>query len=389
MSAKRKPRGLRSAPPAETAENNFHSEKPEILQASSTRPPASASLDRAEQGLRRRAYQEIPTEQIELTGRNRYLASYEPETEALFREDIERHGGNEVPAVVRPHPNPKPDGPVYQLVYGHRRFYACRDLGLPLRAYVRERSDAELFADRLRENSNRVDQPPYERALLMREALELGAVSNQRELAALTGTTPATVSYTLALADLPASVLSLVGEQPGWLPLKLGYRIGAEAREREETVDRLAQEVLLDLGPAEDEEGARTRLKRLEQMLSGRGETGQKGSSTNRPPATDDPGTGTEVASNTDSESVEANTTEQGKAAGTTEIPEASVELRSGELESGSDSGERQEIEIASKDGNVRARLYTGEHGRTVIEFNVELDAGRLRNIAGAIERGL
>lgn len=74
---------------------------------------------------------------------------------------IDEHG-QQVPILVRPHPA-KPGH--YQVAYGHRRLRALAELGRPVRAVVKDLSEAELVVAQGQENSARMDLSYIERAL--------------------------------------------------------------------------------------------------------------------------------------------------------------------------------------------------------------------------------
>lgn len=73
-----------------------------------------------------------------------------------------REQGQKVPILVRPHPQ---SSGRYQIVFGHRRWRAARDLGISLRAQVIDLNDAELALHQGIENSERQDLSWIERAL--------------------------------------------------------------------------------------------------------------------------------------------------------------------------------------------------------------------------------
>jgi ParB family transcriptional regulator, chromosome partitioning protein len=73
-----------------------------------------------------------------------------------------REHGQQVPVLVRPHPE-KPGR--YQVAYGHRRLRAAIEIGRPLRAVVRELSDSELVVAQGQENSARLELSYIERAM--------------------------------------------------------------------------------------------------------------------------------------------------------------------------------------------------------------------------------
>lgn len=73
-----------------------------------------------------------------------------------------RDSGQQVPILVRPHP----DHPSrYQVAYGHRRLRAAAALGRPVRAVVKALNDEDLVVAQGQENSARTDLSYIERAL--------------------------------------------------------------------------------------------------------------------------------------------------------------------------------------------------------------------------------
>lgn len=77
-----------------------------------------------------------------------------------FRVSIEEDG-QKVPVQVRRHPSLEGR---YQLVYGHRRWRAARELNRPLKAFVVEASDHDLLLAQGLENSARQDLSWIEKA---------------------------------------------------------------------------------------------------------------------------------------------------------------------------------------------------------------------------------
>ena len=75
--------------------------------------------------------------------------------------DSIRERGQQVPILVRPHPE-TPDR--FQIAYGHRRFRALAQLGRPARAVVKALSDEDLVVAQGQENSARTDLSYIERA---------------------------------------------------------------------------------------------------------------------------------------------------------------------------------------------------------------------------------
>jgi ParB family chromosome partitioning protein len=78
-----------------------------------------------------------------------------------FRATFEAEG-QKIPIQVRPHPA-SPGR--YQVIYGHRRLKAAKDLGIPVKALIVEMSDRDLVVSQGLENAARQDLTWIERAL--------------------------------------------------------------------------------------------------------------------------------------------------------------------------------------------------------------------------------
>ncbi|PSJ51332.1 plasmid partitioning protein RepB [Pseudaminobacter soli (ex Li et al. 2025)] len=94
---------------------------------------------------------------------------HDPDFTALV-ESI-KASGQQVPVLVRPHPE-KPGR--FQAAYGHRRLRAVLRLGLPLRAIVRNLTDAELVLAQGKENNERRNLSFIERALFAHALIKHG-----------------------------------------------------------------------------------------------------------------------------------------------------------------------------------------------------------------------
>lgn len=79
----------------------------------------------------------------------------------LLKQSIEQRG-QEIPVLVRPHPT---IGGRYQSAYGHRRVRATRELGIPLKAFIKDLSDEGLIIAQGLENAAREDLSFIERSL--------------------------------------------------------------------------------------------------------------------------------------------------------------------------------------------------------------------------------
>jgi ParB family transcriptional regulator, chromosome partitioning protein len=127
-----------------------------------------------------------------------------------FREGI-RERGQLQPILVRPHPE---KAGRYMIVFGHRRTRAARELGLPVRAVVKELEEINHIIAQGQENSRRADLSFIERSLMARKLLEMSQ-SKDTIKAALT-IDDTLLSRMLAVVEtIPAAVIDAIGSARG------------------------------------------------------------------------------------------------------------------------------------------------------------------------------
>lgn len=154
---------------------------------------------------------------------NRHPDSFKsPQFESLKRE-IENAGGNVQPIMLRPFPagTQGPNGELYEVVFGHRRHEACRQLGLPVSAVVKEMGESDLFVTMERENREREALSPWEQGTMYRHALDEGLFPSKRKLAESIGMDPSQLGKALAIAGLPDAVVQAFAS-----PTHIQYRHG-------------------------------------------------------------------------------------------------------------------------------------------------------------------
>ncbi len=134
---------------------------------------------------------------------NRHSSTFETSAFDKFKDEIAHAGGNVQPILVRP------SRERYEVVFGHRRFTACKQLGLPVLAMIMEMSDEDLFTLMDRENRDREDLTPYEQGEMWRKAIDEGLFTSARQLARHTGVSDVHVGQCIAIARLPQFVLEL------------------------------------------------------------------------------------------------------------------------------------------------------------------------------------
>jgi ParB family chromosome partitioning protein len=136
---------------------------------------------------------------------DRFTVTDDPSYEAL-KLSIREHG-QEIPILVRPHPTATGR---YQTSYGHRRVQVARDLGMPVKAVVRDLDDAALVVSQGLENCAREDLSFIERAMF---AARLEDAGHARAI----------VQQALAIDRAEASkLISVARAVPGDIILKIG-----------------------------------------------------------------------------------------------------------------------------------------------------------------------
>ncbi len=133
------------------------------------------------------------------------------EQNAHFREAI-RDNGQQSPILVRPKAGAEGR---YEVAFGHRRLRAARELGIKVRAVVKQLSDQELVVAQGQENSSRTDLTFIERARFATRLEERG-FSRDVIMSALS-VDKAALSRLIALTTrLPANLVEAIGPAPGF-----------------------------------------------------------------------------------------------------------------------------------------------------------------------------
>jgi ParB family transcriptional regulator, chromosome partitioning protein len=124
--------------------------------------------------------------------------------------DSINHSGQQVPILVRPHPQ-SPGR--YQVAYGHRRLSACMELGRPVKALVRGLSDAELVVAQGKENAERRNLSFIERAMFAAHLDQQGF--DRATIQAALAVHPAEMTRLLSVArGVPAEFVAAIGPAP-------------------------------------------------------------------------------------------------------------------------------------------------------------------------------
>ena len=167
-----------------------------------------------------------------------------------------RDHGQQVPVLVRPHPGVPGR---YQIVYGRRRVAAAGELGIPVKAMVRDLDDRDLVLAQGQENSARRDLSFIEKANFARQMVAAGL--KRKIVCAALSIDKTGISRMLAVADaVPEEVIRAIGPAPGigrerWQKLaglmaKAGTPAEAAAHAQGARSDERFEAVLAALTPA-------------------------------------------------------------------------------------------------------------------------------------------
>lgn len=175
-----------------------------------------------------------------------------------FKKSIETEG-QKVPIQVRKHPTAAGR---YQIVYGHRRWLATKDLGIAVRAIEVEISDADLVVAQGIENASRKDLSWIERALFALR-MDASGIKAKHIYAALSIDDAELSKMRTVYRALPIDIIEGIGRapkvgRPRWLELAKVFvetpdgltrvrGILSHPRDAGETSDRRFQNVLASL----------------------------------------------------------------------------------------------------------------------------------------------
>jgi len=132
-----------------------------------------------------------------------------PESHKALVDSIREHG-QQVPALVRPHPHKEGR---YQIAYGRRRLRAVAELGRPLRAVVKPLTDQQLVVAQGQENSARTDLSFIERALFAAR-LEESGYDRETIMAALSVDKTGLSRLISSAVKIPRDIIEPIGSAP-------------------------------------------------------------------------------------------------------------------------------------------------------------------------------
>lgn len=154
---------------------------------------------------------------------NRHESNYSGTGFEQLKREIQEAQGNVQPIKVRSIGGIESSGVRYEVVFGHRRLEACRQLGLPVLAVIDNLDDRTLFIEMERENRERADLSPWEQGVMYARALDVGLFASNRQLANALGVDLSNLGKSLVLARLPKEIIDAFATpldiQLRWAPL--------------------------------------------------------------------------------------------------------------------------------------------------------------------------
>lgn len=128
--------------------------------------------------------------------------------------------GQRVPVQLRPHPE---QAGRYQVIYGHRRVRAAQELGIAVKAFVRQLSDSDLVVSQGLENASRQDLSWIERTAFAQQ-MEGAGVRARDIRGALSIDDPELAKMRSVWRSVPNELISAIGRapkvgRPRWLEL--------------------------------------------------------------------------------------------------------------------------------------------------------------------------
>ncbi len=121
-----------------------------------------------------------------------------------------RDHGQQVPVLVRPHPE---DEDKFQIVYGRRRVLALRELGHPVKAMIRELDDSALVLAQGQENNFRKDLSFVEKAHFALQMTDAGY--DRKAICDAINVDKTVISRMLSIFDtLPVDLIRQIGAAP-------------------------------------------------------------------------------------------------------------------------------------------------------------------------------
>ncbi|WP_338610881.1 plasmid partitioning protein RepB (plasmid) [Pelagibacterium nitratireducens] len=168
---------------------------------------------------------EVDPDLVDQSFANDRLNVDQEDYEADYAQVLEsiRSSGQNSPALLRPHPE-RPGR--YMLVFGRLRWRAATELGLKLRAVIKEISERDHVIAQGQENNARANTSFIEKALFAADIVQRRFDEDNATALAAIGVDRPTLSKMLSVASIPKDLLEVIGRAKAvgrdrWYELKL------------------------------------------------------------------------------------------------------------------------------------------------------------------------
>jgi ParB family chromosome partitioning protein len=156
-----------------------------------------------------------------------------------------QQAGQQEPILVRPvkHSNlPNDTSPKYEIIFGNRRWRACKQIGKKILAIVRDLNDQEAAFAQKEENENREDISDYSKAIHYKRLIDAGVFSNEHQLSMKLNIPRNSFHDLMSYNRIPEELLLII-PNPHTISRRLAVKLAVLAK----TPSTL--EALLQLGP--------------------------------------------------------------------------------------------------------------------------------------------
>ncbi len=161
-------------------------------------------LDALLKGIEEENVKKLPVEKI-VPGKYELRTKVTPSSLQELIDSIKEKGIVE-PIIVRP------SGENFEVVCGHRRFYAAKEAGLKeIPCIVKEIDDKEALEIAIVENLQREDLNPVEKAMAFKTLNEKFGLTHE-EIAKKVGKTRSAITNTLRILTLPHEIISAISD---------------------------------------------------------------------------------------------------------------------------------------------------------------------------------
>jgi ParB/RepB/Spo0J family partition protein len=144
-----------------------------------------------------------------------------------------KEDGQTVPVLARPC-KPENDDVQYEVIYGHRRWRACKLCNIDLYAIILDLDDQAAAKEQKKENERRKDLSEFSESFSYKQMLDEGMFDSQVQLAAYLGMKQQTLSNILSYTNIPSQVLDAM-QKPHLLPQRTAIKLANICKNISET----------------------------------------------------------------------------------------------------------------------------------------------------------